>query len=283
MPSRSGELRLRDSSKTLSRYLAEISRFSLLDPDAERALGVRIRAGDGAALRALVEANLRFVVSYASRFRGSDVSLLDLIHEGNLGLMEAARRYDPSSRNRFLSYAVFYVREAILNALNRHAGALRLPRRPGQQLAHLDEALRKLEGELRRPPSESEIARESGLSEAQVRWFLARLRGDLSLDSDAGQQAVQAAHRASAPVSSAEESALRHSTLRALKSAIRALSPRERLVLIRRYGLDGAEPATLRRLAEALKLSSERVRQIEGRALEKLRRSDFLEGKRASR
>lgn len=197
--------------------------------------------------------------------------------------MEAARRYDPSSGNRFLSYAVFYVREAVLTALNRQSGALRLPRKPGQQLAHLDEALRKLEGELRRRPSESEIARESGLSEAQVRWFLSRLRGDLSLDTDAGQEAVLAAHRASAPANPAEENALRHSTLRALKAAIRALSPRERLVLIRRYGLDGGEPSTLRALAETLKLSSERIRQIEGRALEKLRQSDFLERRQVAR
>ena len=222
-------------------------------------------------------------MSYASRFRGSGVSLLDLIHEGNLGLMEAARRYDPSARNRFLSYAVFYVREAVLTALSRQSGALHLPRKPGQQLAHLDEALRKLEGELRRPPSESEIARESGLSEAQVRWFLARLRGDLSLDTDAGQEAAQAAHRASALPDSAEENALRHSTLRALKSAIRALSPRERMVIVRRYGLDGAEPSTLRALAETLKLSSERVRQIEERALEKLRQSEFLERRQVAR
>jgi RNA polymerase primary sigma factor len=91
------------AGKILDRYLSDISRFPLLDPEAERALGRRIRAGDGGALRALVEANLRFVVSYASRFRGADVALLDLIHEGNLGLMEAARRYDPEVRNRFLS------------------------------------------------------------------------------------------------------------------------------------------------------------------------------------
>jgi len=275
--------RARGEGKTLTRYLSEISRFPLLDPDEERALGRRIRAGDGAALRALVEANLRFVVSYASRFRGADVSLLDLIHEGNLGLMDAARRYDPAVPNRFLSYAVFYVREAILSALHRHSGAIRLPRRPGQLLAHLYETLRKLEGELQRTPSESEIARESGLSETQVRWFLARLRGDISLDSDAGQEAVHAAHRALEPVPAAEENAVRHSTLRALKAAVRELSPRERLVLVRRFGLDGREPAPLRAIAETLKLSSERVRQIEARALQKLRGSDLFDGRRATR
>jgi len=271
------------AGKILDRYLSDISRFPLLDPEAERALGRGIRAGDGGALRALVEANLRFVVSYASRFRGADVPLLDLIHEGNLGLMEAARRYDPEVRNRFLSYAVFYVRESIINALQRHAGALRLPRRPGQLLARLYETLGKLEAELRRPPSESEIARESGLSEAQVRWLLARLRGDVSLDSDAGKQAVRAASRSRGSVPAAEESAVRHSTLRALKAAVRRLSPRERLVLVRRYGLDGAEPSTLRALAQTLGISAERVRQLESQALDRLRRSEFLEGPKTVR
>lgn len=267
-----------EGGKTLTRYLSEIARFPLLDPAEERELGRRIRRGEAAALRSLIEANLRFVVSYASRFRGAALPLLDLIHEGNLGLMDAARRYDPAQSNRFLSYAVFYVRDAILTALRRQSGALRLPRRPGQLLAHLYETLQKLEGELRRPPSEVEIARESGLSPQQVRWLLARLRGDVSLDSDAGQEAVDAAHRGLVPA--AEEAAVRHSTLRALKQAVRALSPRERLVLVRRYGLDGREPETLRAIADALKISSERVRQIETKALEKLRSSDYFDARR---
>jgi RNA polymerase primary sigma factor len=263
-----------EGGKTLTRYLSEIARFPLLDPTEERELGRRIRLGDPAALRSLVEANLRFVVSYASRFRGATLPLLDLVHEGNLGLMEAARRYDPAQANRFLSYAVFYVRDAILTALHGQSGALRLPRRPGRLLAQLYETLRKLEGELRRPPSEVEIARESGLSPDQVRWLLARLRGDVSLDSDAGQEAVRSAHPEAA--AAADEAAVRHSTLRALKQAVRALPARERLVVVRRYGLDGREPQTLSVLAAALRVSAERVRQIEAKALEKLRTSEPL-------
>ncbi|HET7451624.1 MAG TPA: RNA polymerase sigma factor RpoD/SigA [Thermoanaerobaculia bacterium] len=263
-----------EGGKTLTRYLAEIARFPLLDPAEERELGRRIRRGDAGALRSLVEANLRFVVSYASRFRGAALPLLDLVHEGNLGLMEAARRYDPAQANRFLSYAVFYVRDAILTALRGQSGALKLPRRPGRLLAQLYETLRKLEGELQRPPSEVEIARESGLSPDQVRWLLARLRGDVSLDSDAGQEAVRTAHPAAA--AAAEEAAVRHSTLRALKQAVRSLPARERLVVVRRYGLDGREPQTLSVLAAALRVSAERVRQIEAKALEKLRTSEPL-------
>lgn len=267
-----------EGGKTLTRYLSEIARFPLLDPAEERELGRRIRQGDAAALRALVEANLRFVVSYASRFRGAALPLLDLVHEGNLGLMEAARRYDPAQANRFLSYAVFYVRDAILTALQGQSGALRLPRRPGQLLAHLYETLQKLEAELRRAPSEVEIARESGLSPAQVRWLLARLRGDVSLDSDAGQEAVASAQGGVVPA--VEEAAVRHSTLRALKQAVRALPSRERLVVVRRYGLDGRDPQTLSALAAALKISTERVRQIEAKALEKLRSSDWFDVRR---
>jgi RNA polymerase primary sigma factor len=267
-----------EGGKTLTRYLTDIARFPLLDPAEERELGRRIRAGDAAALRSLIESNLRFVVSYASRFRGAALPLLDLVHEGNLGLMAAARRYDPSQSNRFLSYAVFYVRDAILTALQGHSGAIRLPRRPGQLLAQVYETLRKLEGELRRAPSESEIARETGLSPTQVRRLLARLAGDVSLDSDAGQEAVRAA---GGSVPALEEAVVRHSTLRALKRAVTALPPRERLVLVRRYGLDGREPRTLASLASALRISAERVRQIESKALERLRTSESLGPRRA--
>lgn len=262
-----------DPGGTLSRYLREISRFPLLDPDEERELGRFIRAGDAAALRTLVESNLRFVVSFAWRYRQSGAPLLDLIHDGNLGLMAAARRYDPSQPNRFLSYAVFYIREAILSGIGRQAGALRLPRKPGQLLARVYSSLRKLESELQRPPSEQEIARAAGLSEEQVRWFLARLRGDMSLE----------AARALEPADTTlEESVVRNSTFRALSAALSGLPKRERAVISLRYGLSGTDPATLKEIGRRLKISAERVRQIERAALEKLRSSAFLERRSAA-
>ena len=261
-----------DPGGTLSRYLREISRFPLLDPDEERELGRSIRSGDAPALRTLVEANLRFVASLAWRYRQPDVSLLDLIHDGNLGLMAAARRYDPELPTRFLSYAVFYIRDAILSGIGRQAGALRLPRKPGQLLARVYASLRKLESELQRAPSEQEIARAAGLTEEQVRWFLARLRGDMSLDA---AEVLEPAD------TSLEESVVRNSTLRALSAALSALPKRERAVITLRYGLAGADPATLKEIGRRMKISAERVRQIEQIALEKLRSSAFLD-RRAS-
>ena len=262
-----------DPGGTLSRYLREISRFPLLDPDEERGLGRSIRAGDASALRALVEANLRFVASFAWRYRSSGAPLLDLIHDGNLGLMAAARRYDPELPNRFLSYAVFYIREAILSGIGRQAGALRLPRKPGQLLARVYSSLRKLESELQRPPSDQEIARAAGLTEEQVRWFLARLRGDMSLEAARDLEPAD---------TTLEETVVRNSTLRALSTALAALPRRERAVISLRYGLAGNDPATLKEIGRRLKISAERVRQIEQDALEKLRRSALLDRRSAA-
>jgi len=258
----------------LSRYLREISEFPLLDPEEERELGRRARLGDSAALRRLVEANLRFVVSIAWRYRRAGVSFLDLIHEGNLGLMAAARRYDPSRANRFVTYAAFFIREAVVAAVRRQSSAVPLPERRGKRLAKLRRTLASLEQELARVPSEAELARKSGLSEEQVRWFLSRMGGDLSLDvpdGDADRELAQPD-----PEGNVEERAVRNSTFRALRTAIAGLSARERRVIAGRFGLGGRSPATLAAIARDIRVSAERVRQIEIRALQKLKDSPLL-------
>jgi len=119
----------------LRRYLQEIGRYRQLTPDEEKALGTRIQAdGDPEALRHLVEANLRFVVAYAKRFRHSRVSLLDLINEGNIGLIQAARKFDPDKNVKFITYAVWWIRQAILHALSQHGATFRLPQKQANVL-----------------------------------------------------------------------------------------------------------------------------------------------------
>jgi RNA polymerase primary sigma factor len=262
-----------DPESILSRYLEEISGFPLLDPEEERALGRRIQEGDATALRRLVESNLRFVVSFAWRYRRAGVSLLDLVHEGNLGLMSAARRYDASRGNRFLSYASYYVKEAVVSALHRQSGALRIPARRVRLLSNLRRTLRQLERELQRRPSEEEIARESGLSESQVRWVLGRMGGDVSLDSVRDERELA---RLAGDGGGLEEQALRKSTIRALRASLAELSPRERRVISSRYGLGGRKVRTLQEIAREIHISAERVRQIEARVLDKLRESSRL-------
>jgi RNA polymerase primary sigma factor len=258
----------------LSRYLRDISAFPLLDPESERELGRRARQGDSAALCRLVESNLRFVVSIAWRYRRAGVSFLDLIHEGNLGLMAASRRYDPSRSNRFLTYAAFFVREAVLAAVRRQASAVPLPERRGKLIAKLRRTLASLEQELARMPSEEELVRESGLSEVQVRWFLSRMGGDVSLDGTGEETDRELAARE--PEGTLEEQAVRNSTFRALRAAMGGLSPRERRVIRGRFGLGGRPPLTLAGIAREIRVSTERVRQIEQRALQKLKDSPLL-------
>jgi len=115
------------SSESLKKYLKEISRLPRITAADERVLGAKIQKGDGKALRKLVEANLRFVVSYAKRYRGCGLSFLDLINEGNIGLIEAAKRFDPGKKVKFITYAVWWVRQAIIHALSDQSGAFRLP------------------------------------------------------------------------------------------------------------------------------------------------------------
>src|SRR5215472_72079 len=138
---------------SLNAYIREIAKFKPLSPDEEKELGRRIQKGDQEALRRLVESNLRFVVSYAKRYRGLGLSFLDLIHEGSLGLMEAAKRFDPERNVKFISYAVWWVRQAIFHALSEHARVFRLPQKLSGQAARVERAREGLSAQLERPPT----------------------------------------------------------------------------------------------------------------------------------
>src|SRR5512137_1972686 len=146
------------STESLKKYLREISRLPRLTAEEERELGRGIQKGDKEALRRLVEANLRFVVSYAKRYRGCGLSFLDLINEGNIGLIEAAKRFDPTKNVKFITYAVWWVRQAIIHALSDQSGAFRLPQKQANLLYRIGKAQSNLRSELKRAPSAEEIA-----------------------------------------------------------------------------------------------------------------------------
>ena len=263
---------------TLRRYLKEIARYPPIDHDREIELARSIKDGDEKALRDLVEANLRFVVAYAKRYRNPNVSFLDLIHEGNLGLIQAAKKYDPSQEGhdvKFITYAVWWVRQAILHALAEHAGSFRLPQKQANTLYRL-ERIRSLLGErFGRAPTEKELSEEVGISVDDVRVLTRASRGSLSLnepvasegDSELGDLLEQTG------IPDTDELLLRKSFSRAIDDALTELPERERRVLELRFGLTDDQPKTLREIGEIMDLSRERVRQIESRALNKLRRS----------
>jgi RNA polymerase primary sigma factor len=263
---------------TLRRYLKEIGRYPPIDHAREIELAREIHDGDEDALRDLVEANLRFVVAYAKRYRNPNVSFLDLIHEGNLGLIQAAKKYDPSQEGhdvKFITYAVWWVRQAILHALAEHAGSFRLPQKQANNLYRL-ERIRSLLGErFGRAPTENELSEEVGISIDDVRVLTRASRGSLSLnepvasegDSELGDLLEQTG------IPDTDELLLRKSFTRAIDDALTELPERERRVLELRFGLSDDQPKTLREIGEIMDLSRERVRQIESRALNKLRRS----------
>jgi RNA polymerase primary sigma factor len=233
-----------EDASTLSAYLREIAKLPRLSAGEEQDLGLRIqRDGDEAALCRLVEANLRFVVSYAKRYRGLGVSLLDLIHEGNLGLIEAAGRFDPSRNVKFISYAVWWVRQAMMHALADQTRAFSFPPKLFATL-------------------------HNGVEDVS----LSEPIGPLSTDGhtrELGETLVQE----QIPV---DDEMIHQSDLDELADALGELDGKEREVVRLRFGLEDDEPRTLQEIGERLHLSRERVRQIESRAKEKLRRSEKL-------
>jgi RNA polymerase primary sigma factor len=263
---------------TLRRYLKEIGQYPTLAHEEELDLARRIHEGDEPAVRKLVESNLRFVVAYAKRYRNPNVPFLDLIHEGNLGLIQAAKKYDPFQDGqdvKFITYAVWWIRQAILHALAEHAGSFRLPQKQANTLYRLERIRSLLTERFGRGPTEKELSEELGISIDDVRVLTQASQSSLSLndpvdaegDSELGDLLEQTV------LPDTDERILRESFTRALGDALADLPERERTVLELRFGLADDQPKTLREIGEELGLSRERVRQIESRALNKLRRS----------
>jgi RNA polymerase primary sigma factor len=273
----------RDASRDgLNVYIRDIARFKPLTADGEKELGRRIREGDQEALKRLVEANLRFVVHYAKRYRGLGLAYMDLIHEGSLGLMEAARRFDPDRNVKFISYAVWWVRQAIFHALSEHSRVFRLPQKLSGQVSRLETAREKLKAELERPPTTEELAARTALKPEEVEQLLLAAGDDVSLSTAVGDDGTlelgDTLEQDSVP--SAEVEMIRTSFERRIQEMVGGLDEKEREVIKMRFGLDGDDPRTLQEIGEAMGLSRERIRQIESRAKEKLRRSREAHGLR---
>ena len=265
-------------SDALQAYLRAIARIPRLTPEEERELGRRIRQDDDQdALRRLVEGNLRFVVSYSKRYRGLGVPFLDLIHEGNLGLMEAARRFDPDRNVKFITYAVWWIRQALTHALSTQTRAFSLPQKVSGAAARLTREVAELTDHLERKPTSSEIAADTEMSEQDVATLMRLGLRDVSLSDRlgaAGDDGPEIADLLESPSPPIDDALLRQSLIARVRAALSELDDKEREVVELRFGLDrDGEMRTLQEIGEALHLSRERIRQIEARAKEKLRRS----------
>ena len=263
------------SSESLKKYLKEISKLPRVTPQEERDLGHAIAKGDMKALRKLVEANLRFVVSYAKRYRGCGLSFLDLINEGNIGLIEAAKRFDPAKKVKFITYAVWWVRQAIIHALSDQSGAFRLPQKQANLLYRIGKAQANLRSELQRTPTTEEIAKKMDVSVTDVTNLLQVSDENISLSAviDEEHDFLLSDKLEQHIIPSADIILLKNSLKHLLRNALDELDAKEERVVRLRFGLDGTDPKTLKEIGEMMSLSRERIRQIEAQALEKLHRS----------
>ena len=258
---------------TLRKYLREISRYPQLTHEEELELARRVAEGDEEALRKLVESNLRFVVAYAKRYRNPNVSFLDLIHEGNLGLMQAARKYNPFKDGqdvKFITYAVWWIMQRLERVLAREQFSLRLPLHAYRELHKVKDAQARLAQLLHGDPRAEDLATETDMSVSKVERLLQAAQLFASLSQPVGEESELGdflADDREEPVREAELSALKE----ALETALDTLPPRLALIVRLYYGLKDGHCYTLGEIGERLGISRERVRQLVVLAMRKLR------------
>jgi RNA polymerase primary sigma factor len=258
----------------LSRYFTEIRAYPLLTKDQELKLAVRVRKGDSQAFENLVASNLSFVVKVASEYRNLGLSLEDLLNEGNLGLIEAARRYDPSKGTKFITYAIWWIRKSILKALAEQVNLVRVPTYQMKKVRELRAAEQVLRKELGRTPDRQEISTRLDVSLKKVDQTLQVNSRQVSLDDTVGKEKKTPVsdYLVDPDVESPEDNLLKREGTDLVTDALSALSDQEQVVIRHRFGLEGTAILTLKEIGEKMGISRERVRQIETQAKSRLRR-----------
>jgi RNA polymerase primary sigma factor len=265
-------------SRNIKHYLEEIAKFPALTDEQEKELGERIRKGDQDALQTLVQSNLKFVVSYVKKYRGMGLGLLDLIDEGNIGLIEAAKRFDPSRNVRFVSYAVWWIRQAIIHALTLYSRITRIPQKLADQISQMKKKTAELKTDLGREPTRDETARAMGLTETDIEDLEILAERNVSLSDPVNDDEMEVEDRLSDPASpSVEYQIIKASVQQQIRETLGELDEKEALVIRLRFGLEDDRPRTLQEIGQQLKLTRERIRQIEQKAMRKLGRSNKLQ------
>ena len=262
-----------DANRSLSKYLNEISRFEPLHPDREVELAIRVRAGDRKALKELTEANLRFVVSVAKDYQGQGLPLTDLINEGNLGLIKAAERFDETRGFKFISYAVWWIRQSVLQALAEHSRIVRLPLNRVGTISKINKASERLEQQFERPPRSDELSKQLDMKMNEINDAQRISRRHHSLDTPfADDDKNSLLDIIPDSVSDEPDKELHLDSLKEeVKSALSSLKERERDVIKMYFGIDYEYALTLNEIGEEFGLTRERVRQIKEKAIRRLR------------
>jgi RNA polymerase primary sigma factor len=265
-----------EDQSSLDQYLKEVSTHKLLTGPQEIELGRRARAGDEEAVSEMVRANLRFVISVAKKYQNRGVSLSDLIQEGNVGLVTAARKFDPDQGVKFISYAVWWIRQAILSALANQGRSVRVPLNRASDLAKIFRERERLKQELRRDPSPVELSEATGLSPEIVESLQTLNAAEIRLDAPIGDSDdSQLMDRFIADEAIVTEDEVEERLLsERVERALGTLQPRDAKVLKLYFGLEGGREHTLEEIGDILGVTRERIRQLRDRALKRLREGD---------
>jgi RNA polymerase primary sigma factor len=260
------------TSDPLKLYVRQIGDGRLLTPQEERELARRKDMGDEAAKRRLIECNLRLVMSITRNYTKAGVPLLDLIQEGNLGLIRAVEKFDYKMGYKLSTYATWWIRQAVTRALADQGRTIRLPVHVAEQVRRVQRSRRQLAQKLNRDPSADEIARDSGFTIERVNELFDLVEDPVSLETPVGDGESMVADLIEDEKSESPDGATaEHARSTELAAAIERLNPRMKHVVLRRFGLDGRPPQTLEEVGADLGITRERVRQLETRALRELR------------
>ncbi|MDZ7742381.1 MAG: RNA polymerase sigma factor RpoD/SigA [Bacteroidota bacterium] len=266
---------------SISRYFQDINKYPMITPEEEVELSIRIRGGDEEALEKLVVANLRFVISVAKQYQNKGLSFPDLINEGNLGLVKAAQRFDETRGFKFISYAVWWIRQAITQAISDQTRIVRLPLNRLSSINKIKKAIPHLEQELDREPTIAEIAAYLDLTHDEVKLAndikMPQISFDMPLSQEGGNEFSLYDLVQTGNIPSPDTISMQESLARNIDRALTKLSNREAEVLIMSFGLRGTAVCTLHDIATKFDMSTERIRQIKSTGLQKLKK--LLEGK----
>jgi RNA polymerase primary sigma factor len=257
----------------LQLYLREIGQVQLLTPKEEIALARRIKRGDKAAREQMIKANLRLVVKIARDYDGLGLPLLDLINEGNIGLMKGVERFDPRKGAKLSTYASWWIKQSILRALANQSKTIRLPVHVVDKVAHIRRAERKLREVLDRDPTDEEVADALGLNPRRVRQYRQASKAPVSLDAPMGDDESSRVSEVVADPNAALpfDRLIRETDTNLVREVLATLTGRESAILTLRFGLDDGRPKTLEEVGEHFGVTRERIRQIQEEALKKLR------------